>query len=220
MNCCPKCDHARAKNWMEQHGEAVTEINAYYSFILWVQIRNQFRLLKPLLMFKYIRIVGLIPWKGGPRVPKLRKAIFKLLCSETERENQFYAICLEPYPTHALSNYLALKFPQYDWIAIEIAHQIREDAAPSFSFRQLLPWLAFIASVVPFFRSGWSDWWEALSALQLMAAVYAVLFFVVVPLTIARERRKLKRAGFVLKYLTIGMTDSARAQEQAAGEPT
>ena len=65
-------------NWMHQHHDAVKEIHAYYSFIFWVQIRNQFRLLKPRLFFQYTRIVGLFPWKAGLDVPQLRQSMFNL----------------------------------------------------------------------------------------------------------------------------------------------
>ena len=199
-------------NWMHQHHDTVKEINSYYSFIFWLQIRNQFRLLKPCLFFQYTRIVGLFPWKAGLDVPQLRHRLFDVLCSTDEKNNVFYRICVDPYPTAALSQHLAVKFPKHNWHAVEVAHRIRESAVPSFGFRQLLPWLALIAAVVPLLSSNPFEVVDKAlrtaldsgnpldpSAYVLTAALYILLY----SLYLAWRRHKLKRAGFVLKYLTI-----------------
>ena len=184
-------------DWMHQHHEAVEEINAYYSFIFRVQIRNQLRLLKPHLFFQYTRIVGLFPWRAGLDVPQLRHRMFDVLCSTDEKRNVFYRICVDPYPTAALSQHLAVKFPQHKWDAVEIAHQIRESAVPSFSFRQLLPWLALIVAVVQIGGSNPFKWVLGpgnpldLSPYALVAAIYIVIFFVVYPFYLAWTRREM-----------------------------
>ena len=142
--------------------------------------------------------------------------MFNSLCSTDEKNDAFYKICIDPYPTAALSQHLVEKFPQHNWDAVEAAHRIRESAVPSFGFRQLLPWLALIAAVVPLVSSNPFKVVETAlraaldsdnpldpSTYVLIAATYTGVFFVGYPSYLAWTRRKLKRAGFVLKYLTI-----------------
>ena len=200
------------------HDTAVSEINAYYAFILRVQILNQFRLLNLGLSLKYLRTMGFSIW-GAFTVPVTRQRVLDLLCSQKEKDHLFYSIAVHRHPTHALAEYLANKLPQSNWRDLFHVHDVREDAIPGFQMsKHVLPYLVLIVSLFGVMIGAGGElsaddlvaWVKPASwiekpqyLLSAVAVLYIVTIIFSVSLRLWTTRHRARRAGNILKYMAV-----------------
>ena len=208
-------------NWMRQHEEAIQEIDAYYSFAFWAQLKIGFRSVCPRLLLQRIRASG-FRWRLQQETPESQKRDVDMLCSEKDKSNVFYDVFLASHPMthrtdalHALSKHLATKFALHDWRAVEEVHRIHEGSVPAFGFfKHMLPFMVFVLAIVGLLvnfsptvgdktvgkiDTNWALW-------TYFHALYVVCSLGFYLCHLAWRRYKLKRSGSVLKYLVIRKT--------------
>ena len=204
-------------NPLQLHDEVLRVIDAYYAFIFHLQLRIQFRLLKPHLWFNYLQIVGFATWKALP--PNKRRKVFDLLCSRDEQCNPFYFIATHRHPTHALSDHLDKMYPNFNWQDLFHVHDVRESAIPGFRIsKHILPYLvpgipiiglifgagdrALVDSVLEWFSpKSWKE--HPLYFIYAFCVCYVVAFFSVFSFALWRVRHQMRRAGNILKYMAV-----------------
>ena len=217
-------------NLMQQHEKVIEEIDACYSFILCTRLHNFFRILKPRSFIQYCsQIAG--PWFMGlfSRKKRLSQRVIwteglDLLSSETTKTSSYYEIIrTDNPPIHALSEYLANKFSNYNWTDLEKANQVRENILPKFGFVKVVMGGLAIAAIIAMFK-GLLDGslWAFIqhSLIQENLLLFAELTYIFVLLLIFlfdfwKRRRRLQRAGNVLKYLTILYPAQGRCNNDA-----
>ena len=205
-------------NLMQQHEQVIKEIDACYSFRRGIQWSINLRVLKPRSFIRYCaQIAG--PWFMGlfPRIKRLSdreiwtKSV-ELLSSKIQKTSPYYEIIRTDYsPIHALSEYLANKFSNYNWTELEKANQVHENVLPKFGLGKVLMEGVNIIVIITIVKALLDGSLLELIEQQLIQGnqlLFAALLYIIVLLSIFsvkfwRGRVRLQRAGNVLKYLTI-----------------
>ena len=217
-------------NLMQQHEQVIKEIDAYYSFLLRIQLHNILQLFKPHYQIRYCsRIAG--PWFIALFSRKKRRDQFEiwietldLLSSETQKTSPYYEIIHSgSFQIHPLSEYLANKFSNYNWADLEKANRVREDVLPKFGFVKVVMGGLTIAAIITIFKalldgSLWSLIQQKLNSenqFLLVALIYIILLVSIFSFDFWKRRVRLQRVGNILKYMTILYPTERRCNNDA-----
>ena len=212
-------------NLLVQHEKVVAEINAYYSFLIGIVIRNELRILKPRNLKLYCQITGgkfffNFSRKNHQEKLELWSKRLDLLCSDEEKASPFYKfVCSGINPINALSGHLVNKYCDYNWKALEKTHQIREDLIPKIPYMKLLNILVAILAILGLFKGFDSEFssfiadfikfWTApqFSNIWMISALFGLPYifgiFLYISLAFGVKRYRLQRANNILKYMAI-----------------
>ena len=188
---------------MEQRANVVGEIDDYFAFIFWIHVKNFVRSWRGLRL-GYFEYVGTY-LKGalGIEQERVRRKYFPRLCSEREKAHRFYQLCLNPHPTHALSEHLREAYCGYDWGNIDWAHEVRVSAIPIFGFGTTIPYVLVGLAALALFpdelskRSGLelAYMWILLACILLPVLGFSVVLWT--------ARNRARRAAYIFRYLAI-----------------
>ena len=205
-------------NLMQQHEQVIKEIDACYSFRLRIQFYNYLRVFKCRSVVRYWSQIAR-PWFMGlfSRKKRLSQSeiwteSLDLLSSETEKTSPYYQIIRTgPSPVHALSEYFANKYSNYNWTELEKANQVHENVLPKFGLGKVVLGGVNIAAIITIAKglldgSLWTLVQQKLiqeNQLLFVALIYIIVLLSIFSVDFWKRRVRLQRAGNVLKYLTI-----------------